>query len=151
MEGRPGALSSRATQTQPMMNANLFVYGSLMSSSRHPMGDRLRREARLLGKATIAGRLYRISWYPGLVADGRPGERVHGEAYALLRPARTLAWLDAYEGLVPSEPEAGQYLRLEQPVRLGSGLDIIAWVYVYRRDPTGLSRVASGRWTPRPR
>ena len=73
------------------MNPNLFVYGSLMSSSHHPMGDRLRREARLLGDATIEGSLYRISWYPGLVAGGQSGERVHGEVYALATPARALA------------------------------------------------------------
>ena len=42
------------------------------------MGERLRREARLVGEATIPGRLYKISWYPGVVASPEPGERVHG-------------------------------------------------------------------------
>jgi gamma-glutamylcyclotransferase (GGCT)/AIG2-like uncharacterized protein YtfP len=129
------------------MNANLFVYGSLMSSSRHPVGDRLRREARLIGEASIAGRLYEISWYPGLVARGQPDEFVQGEVYALERPAHALAWLDQYEGLVPGDPDAGEYERVERPVQLATGETIAAWVYLYRKDPAGLRRVASGRWT----
>ena len=133
------------------MNPNLFVYGSLMSSSRHPMGDRLRREARLLGDATIEGSLYTISWYPGLVAGGQSGERVHGEVYALATPARALAWLDEYEGLVPGNPNAGEYARVERPVRLATGETVTAWVYVYRGATAKLARVLSGRWTPEPR
>ncbi len=36
------------------MNPHLFVYGSLMSTAGHPMGARLRAEARLIGAATHA-------------------------------------------------------------------------------------------------
>ena len=133
------------------MNPNLFVYGSLMSTSCHAMGDRLRREARLLGEATVEGRLYRISWYPGLVAGGQPGGRVHGEVYALEAPARALAWLDEYEGLVPGNPSAGEYERIERPALLVTGETITAWVYVYRGDTAKLVRVASGRWVAQAR
>ena len=45
------------------MSQHLFVYGSLMTALAHPMGDRLRKEARLLGPGGIAGRLYRVSWH----------------------------------------------------------------------------------------
>ena len=62
---------------------------------------RLRTEARLIGAATIQGRLYRVSWYPGVVDSADPGQRVHGEVYALADPVKALAWLDAYEGIVP--------------------------------------------------
>jgi hypothetical protein len=44
------------------MNPHLFVYGSLMSTAGHAMGERPRREARLVGEATIRGKLHRISW-----------------------------------------------------------------------------------------
>jgi gamma-glutamylcyclotransferase (GGCT)/AIG2-like uncharacterized protein YtfP len=102
------------------MNRNLFVYGSLLASAGHPMGDRLRREARLLGEATIEGRLYRISWYPGLVLGGGPDARVHGEVYALNTPAPTLKWLDAYEGLGRGPADQHDYERVERPVTLAS-------------------------------
>ena len=128
------------------MNPHLFVYGSLMSSAAHPMGERLRREARLVGEATIRGRLYRISWYPGVSETTDPEQRVHGELYALDHPARALAWLDAYEGIAPGSRESGEYTRLERPVRLDSGEEIEAWVYLYRKDVSQLSLVADGRW-----
>ncbi len=128
------------------MNPHLFVYGSLMSSARHPMGERLRREARLVGAATIQARLYRISWYPGAVASGDPDERVHGEIYALENPDRALAWLDAYEGIRPGNRDENEYERAERPAHLTSGDEIAAWVYLYRGDATKLSRIADGRW-----
>jgi gamma-glutamylcyclotransferase (GGCT)/AIG2-like uncharacterized protein YtfP len=128
------------------MNPHLFVYGSLMSSAGHPMGGRLRREARLVGEATIQGRLYKVSWYPGVVASREPGERVHGEVYALDNPGRALAWLDAYEGLVPGNRDENEYERAERQARLASGEEITAWVYLYRKDVAGLSALPGGRW-----
>ena len=128
------------------MNPNLFVYGSLMSSAGHAMGERLRREARLLGEATIQGRLYKISWYPGAVDAPDAGKRVHGELYALAQPSRALAWLDRYEGIAPGATRSAEYERVERPVRLASGEEIVAWVYLYRGDVAGRSAVPSGRW-----
>jgi gamma-glutamylcyclotransferase (GGCT)/AIG2-like uncharacterized protein YtfP len=128
------------------MNAHLFVYGSLMSTARHRMGERLRAEARLIGPATIQGRLYRVSWYPGVSESTDPEQRVHGELYALDHPARALAWLDAYEGIAPGSRESGEYTRLERPVRLDSGEEITAWVYLYRKDVSQLPLLADGRW-----
>jgi gamma-glutamylcyclotransferase (GGCT)/AIG2-like uncharacterized protein YtfP len=128
------------------MNPNLFVYGSLMSRAAHPMGDRLRREAKLIGEATLQGRLYAISWYPGAVACENPAERVHGEVYALADPVRALQWLDAYEGIASTRPDSAEYERTERPVRLASGEEIAAWVYLYRGDASKLTRIPDGRW-----
>lgn len=130
------------------MNPHLFVYGSLMSTAGHPMGARLQAEARLIGAATLAGRLYRVSWYPGVVESTDPEQRVHGEVYALADPVRALAWLDAYEGVVPGSEEAAEYRRLERPVRLATGQEIAAWVYLFQSDVAGLTLVSDGRWAP---
>jgi gamma-glutamylcyclotransferase (GGCT)/AIG2-like uncharacterized protein YtfP len=127
------------------MNPNLFVYGSLMSGAGHPMGERLAREARLLGAAAVLGRLYRISWYPGAVSGDDPNERVHGEVYVLDDPAHALAWLDAYEGIDPSRLDENEYERVERPVWLDCGAKVAAWVYLYRREPAS-GRIRSGRW-----
>jgi gamma-glutamylcyclotransferase (GGCT)/AIG2-like uncharacterized protein YtfP len=128
------------------MNPHLFVYGSLMSTAGHPMGARLGGEARLLGPASICGQLYRISWYPGAVASSHPSHRVHGELYALDDPAASLAWLDAYEGIAPGSRESGEYVRLERPVRLASGEERPAWVYLYQKPVDPAHLVADGRW-----
>ena len=129
------------------MNAQLFVYGTLMSTARHRMGERLRAEARLIGAATIQGRLYRVSWYPGVSETTDPEQRVHGELYALGTPSHALAWLDAYEGVAPGSRESGEYTRVERPVRLDSGEEVTAWVYLYCKDVSQLPLVADGRWT----
>ena len=128
------------------MNPNLFVYGSLLSAVGHPTGERLRSEARMVGAASIAGRLYRVSWYPGLAQAEADSGCVHGEVYALADPARSLAWLDAYESIVPGNEADNEYVRVERPVQLASGLEILAWVYLYQREVAGLELVADGRW-----
>jgi len=132
------------------MNALLFVYGSLLSRVQHPMGTRLRREARVLGAATIQGRLYSLGRYPGLVEAVEGLYPVHGEVYDLKIPAASLQWLDAYEGIVPGKPDRSPYERLERPVRLASGAMLVAWVYLYRRNVRTRREVPSGCWEPPP-
>lgn len=129
-----------------MINPNLFVYGTLMSAAGHAMGARLAREATLLGAASIQGRLYRIAWYPGLIDSPNALERVHGELYALRDPVTSLAWLDAYEGLVAGAGD-NDYARLERPVRPLAGAEVMAWVYLYQRDPDPRALIGPGRWS----
>src|SRR5262245_35660361 len=129
------------------MNSSLFVYGSLLSTAGRPMGARLHCEARRVGAATMQGRLYRVSWYPGAVDSTDPAQRVHGEVWALDDPKRALAWLDDYEGIAPGRGETGEYRRLERPVCLATGAQIAAWVYLYGRAVTGLAAISDGRWS----
>ena len=128
------------------MNPHLFVYGTLLSTAGHPNGVRLQREARLVGEASIAGRLYRIKHYPGLVEGTEPQQRVHGEVFALNDPAQELKWLDAYEGIQPGALKRNEYERVERPVRLASGEHITAWVYLYCNNVAPLRRIPGGRW-----
>jgi gamma-glutamylcyclotransferase (GGCT)/AIG2-like uncharacterized protein YtfP len=128
------------------MNPHLFVYGTLLSTAGHRKGARLQREARLIGEASITGRLYRIERYPGLVEDSDPQQRVHGEVYALDDPAGALQWLDAYEGIVPGALDRNEYERVERRVRLASGEQITAWVYLYRKDVAPIRLIPDGRW-----
>jgi gamma-glutamylcyclotransferase (GGCT)/AIG2-like uncharacterized protein YtfP len=130
------------------MTSHLFVYGTLLSTAGHPMGARLKRQARLIGEASIGGRLYDLGRYPGLVEAAEAGERVHGEVYILDNPAKALRWLDAYEGIVPGDHDQNEYLRTERLVRLASGQEIAAWVYLYRKDASRFPAIPDGRWPP---
>jgi gamma-glutamylcyclotransferase (GGCT)/AIG2-like uncharacterized protein YtfP len=114
----------------------LFVYGTLKSSFRNRYARQLRREARLLGQAQIAGRLYRIRWYPGMRPPRGP-ETVSGELYKLRQPLKTLKVLDAWED---------SYRRELRLATLGSGESFRAWVYIYRRPRPEHCRIASGEW-----
>jgi len=128
------------------MNPNLFVYGTLLSAAGHAKGERLRREARLLGEATIAGKLFSLGRYPGLIETADATARVHGEVYALNAPAASLKWLDAYEGIVPGDHDRNDYARVERIARLASGADITAWVYVYLKPVAASRLIPGGRW-----
>jgi gamma-glutamylcyclotransferase (GGCT)/AIG2-like uncharacterized protein YtfP len=130
---------------------HLFVYGTLMSTAAGELGrvqrDRLARESRGLGPATMAGaRLYDLGRYPGLVESSHVNDVVHGEVVALLNPQRTLAWLDNYEGVLPGDPCRSDYARLERPVRLACGRELNAWLYVFLKDVGARRAIASGRW-----
>ena len=133
------------------MNPHLFVYGTLLSTAGHPNGKRLRRESRLLGEATIEGKLYNLGRYPGLAESPGAGTRVYGEVYALNAPSASLEWLDAYEGIVPGDHDHNKYARVERPARLGTGEDLAAWVYVYLKPVAASCLIAGGRWAPRSR
>ena len=130
------------------MNPHLFVYGTLLSTAGHRNGARLQREARLIGEASIPGRLYRIEHYPGLVEGTDPQELVHGEVHALNNPVSALTWLDAYEGIQPGAFDRNEYERVERRVRLATGEQLAAWVYLYRKDVAPLRLIPGGRWAP---
>jgi len=130
------------------MNPHLFVYGTLLSTAGHPMGDRLRREARLLGEASIEGKLFSLGRYPGLIEAQGSGARVHGEVYALNTPAASLEWLDAYERIVPGAHDQNDYARVERLAQLVSGGDVNAWVYVYLKPIPASKLIPEGRWRP---
>ena len=128
----------------------LFVYGSLLSRIAHPQGERLRREATLVGPATLQARLYRVSWYPGITLSENARDAVHGEIYRLDGGAATLAWLDEYEGVTTgatSVAPADEYARVQCKISDADGAAHGAWVYLYRRDTAGLAHVESGHWT----
>jgi gamma-glutamylcyclotransferase (GGCT)/AIG2-like uncharacterized protein YtfP len=127
-----------------MSEQYLFVYGTLMAATRHPMAMRLARESRLVGNGTIRGRLYDLGAYPALVETGEGDGEVHGEVRALNSPAASLPWLDAYEGIVPGRDS--DYERVERRVRLEDGRALTAWVYLYRKPVTGRRLIESGSW-----
>lgn len=127
---------------------HLFVYGMLLSSVRHAVGERLRGEADLVGSATFQGRLFRVSWYPGVV-DGEPGDVVHGEVWRLHDPDATFDWLDEFEGVTRtsgSVTQPDEYTRETRTVTGPAG-PVDAWLYMYARDASDLVEVRSGRWS----
>ncbi|HEX4931666.1 MAG TPA: gamma-glutamylcyclotransferase family protein [Gemmatimonadaceae bacterium] len=122
-----------------MSAVRLFVYGSLRRDSEgktHP----LLADALFLGPATVAGALYRVDWYPGLVlgADGT----VHGELYELplAKVDHMLTSLDDYEG--------GGFRRRKATVQADGVAHADAWVYIYIGPTHALSAIATGDYGP---
>lgn len=134
------------------MNRYLFVYGTLKASYRGNYGrdkrDRLVGESRLLGAATLQGRLYDLGHYPGVIDSDVVSDLVHGEVVELADVA-SFHWLDAYEGIDPQTPERSQYRREERPVRLADGSCVTAWVYVYALSLASACHIPCGLWQAR--
>ncbi len=125
----------------------LFVYGTLMHASKHPMARRLREAAAYLGPAHYQGRLYMISYYPGLVPSDDPADHVHGDLYRVPDDAALMAALDEYENCGPGYPDPAEYVRTTQTITLtrdSSRHD--ALVYLYNWPLNEASRIASGRF-----
>ena len=117
----------------------LFVYGTLKSTFRNRYARRLRREAKLLGRAWIPGRLYRVTWYPGMRPARKPEDFVTGEVFRLRQPIPLLAALDEYEGL-------HHYARELHTATLANGRRLRCWVYMYRIPLVERRHIASGEW-----
>lgn len=120
---------------------HLFVYGTLRAAFDGPMARWLRQAARLVGPATIGGALYRVADYPGLVAGPTGG--VQGDLFVLADPAAVLAVLDDYEECAAHHPQPHEYRRVAMTVQAANG-PVMAWVYLYMRDTTGLPPIEDG-------
>ena len=129
-----------------MISDRLFVYGTLMRGSDHPMAKLLSRSADFLGAARCRGRLYLVKHYPGLVLSDDPAEIVFGELYRLRARDALLRELDMYEACGEGFAAPTEYLRDMLPVTLDDGSATEAWTYVYNWPLTGLPRIASGRF-----
>ena len=126
--------------------AALFVYGTLMRASGHPMAVRLQSQSLYLGPGCICAKLYKLGSYPGAVPSDKARDSVHGDVVKLLRPAATFAWLDKYEGCGAGAPEPHAYARVIAPVVLRTGERRDAWVYFYDMPVHRAWRVPHGRF-----
>ena len=115
--------------------AILFAYGTLRRGA--PMHGLLEGRTRWIGPASVAGRLLDLGAFPGLVAPAAPGDRVHGDLFAIAEAQRheLLDALDRYEG--------ASFERVEETVDGPDG-PARAWVYVYRGEVDGHPVVAGG-------
>lgn len=122
----------------------LFVYGTLMRTAHNAQAQYFHQAASFLGPARWQGRLYLVSFYPGAVPSELTEDIVHGELWTLTDP-QTLALLDQYEECSPHDPLPHEYTRSIETVWLGAQV-LNAWVYIYKRDTSGLEQIASGNF-----
>jgi gamma-glutamylcyclotransferase (GGCT)/AIG2-like uncharacterized protein YtfP len=121
-------------------DALIFVYGTL-----RPGGSaeaRMIGQGHWLGPATASGRLYRISHYPGFVAD-TAGDVIKGALFEAADPDALLAALDIYEGCGPDDQPPHEYERIRITV-VHQGRSRTAWTYVYGWPVSEVHRISSG-------
>jgi gamma-glutamylcyclotransferase (GGCT)/AIG2-like uncharacterized protein YtfP len=131
-------ISARSTARDSL----LFVYGTLRAFVATEVGERLRRQSRLVGCARVAGRLYDLGRYPGLARPRRADEWVAGEVYRLRTPRLTLRALDRYEHGVRPIPVRFTRERAIAYVALGTRRRV--WVYRFLGPVRAEHRIAGG-------
>jgi gamma-glutamylcyclotransferase (GGCT)/AIG2-like uncharacterized protein YtfP len=109
----------------------LFVYGSLRSEFDNRYAAELRAAAELVGRASVAGSIFRVGRYPRYREE--PAGEVQGEVWRLREPETTLALLDEYEG--------SRYRRVVRPTSIPV---VEAWIYACAHDVETGQRIESG-------
>ncbi|MEM1060456.1 MAG: gamma-glutamylcyclotransferase family protein [Verrucomicrobiota bacterium] len=126
------------------MTEYLFVYGTLRRADSHPMADWLGGVSVHLGPAKMAGRLYLLGNYPGMLAADGEDQWVQGELYQL--PNAETAWprLDAYEACKPDDPSRSLFVRAQGEAVTPDGRSFAAWAYFYNKEVSEEQRIADG-------
>jgi gamma-glutamylcyclotransferase (GGCT)/AIG2-like uncharacterized protein YtfP len=127
------------------MTTYLFVYGTLLRRSRHPMARLLAERARYAGAARMRGRLYDLGRYPGMLEPAGDADWVHGDLYDLGEGTTTLAELDAYEQA--ESPLPAYFERQIGEAARPDGTRVPVWIYWYRGEVAETQRIVSGRYT----
>jgi gamma-glutamylcyclotransferase (GGCT)/AIG2-like uncharacterized protein YtfP len=97
----------------------------------------------VLGTAHVAGRLYDLGAFPGMVLEPRSRHAVAGWLLRLpVDPTGVLGALDHFEGR--------RFVRVTTTVFHGRRR-MACWVYTLRRPPTSGRPIRSGRWSLAPR
>lgn len=122
-------------------NLFLFVYGTLRKISGTPMSQLLAHYSEFVSEATMQGVLYEIADYSGVIESTNSQDSVCGELYKILDEQTLLPLLDEYEECTEQFPHPHEYVRKTLPIILETGDKVMAWVYVYNRDVTGLQRI----------
>ena len=124
----------------------VFVYGTLRRGGSHDI-TLLAPAPRWVGTAQVAGQMYNLGAYPGLVlhAGQEQGARVQGEVYAI-EPALE-AVLDEIEEVFPQA--TGEYAKREMDVLVD---EATVRCIVYEINPArtvGKPLMAGGDWFQR--
>ena len=120
---------------------HVFVYGTLRQGEARDI-NRLHPAPRRLGTARVAGMLYNLGQYPGLLT-GDVGS-VHGEVYEISAELERL--LDQIEEVWPQP--SGEYIKRERVLRLDQTHEEIRCI-VYEVSADRLADallIAGGDW-----
>lgn len=127
----------------------LFVYGTLIPGCEPAGMSPVCQHMRVVGEATVLGRLYDVGEYPAAVLTDAPvGATIRGMLVGIDDEG---AWrdLDRYEGCPADRKTAGLFRRVRTLATLADGTATECWIYVYNRDLHGARPIAGGCWRSR--
>ena len=122
----------------------LFVYGSLLPGSNNAMSAWLDSYTLVVCKGKLAGRMYRIRNYPGVIYDESCDSYVNGVVLRFNSKDPILEVLDKYEEVGPEFSTPNEYRRIWLNVFCEDNLSRKSWVYLYNRSTVNLPRINGG-------
>lgn len=133
-------MSARYTACMPDAGGELiFVYGTL----RRGGSNAFRMDgAEFVSSGKVAGKLYAISWYPGLVLQG--AGTVDGDLFRV--GCDQLVALDEFEGISAKQIEGAEYRRVMAEVATTASQIVTAWAYEWIGPVDESKRITSGDW-----
>lgn len=96
-----------------------------------------------VGKGFMYGKLYKISWFPGVV-NTETNEKVYGTVFKLQPNVDVFKTLDDYEGFYKNDTVSSLYVRVQTEVFLENGTALKAWVYLYNQKIVDEPQIISG-------
>jgi len=127
----------------PPWPAEVFVYGTLRRGQCREERMRRHRPTRV-EEGWLAGKLFDLGQYPGLVLGGV--DEVHGELWTYEETSALLDTLDEVEDFHGFGAPGSLYHRVLVTVRDAKGSGRVAWTYVYVGELEGARHIPSGRY-----
>jgi gamma-glutamylcyclotransferase (GGCT)/AIG2-like uncharacterized protein YtfP len=123
----------------------LFVYGTLRKGNVNAMAQYLASHAEFVTDGWFQGRMYRISYYPGVIASEDQTERIYGEVYKLNNPQAMLNILDDYEECADHHDQPAEYKRVYVSITgINGSVYKSVWIYLYQWSVEGKTQISMG-------
>jgi gamma-glutamylcyclotransferase (GGCT)/AIG2-like uncharacterized protein YtfP len=114
----------------------LFAYGTLRQDYGLALLEKVAGQMVYIGTGHVAGQLYDLGTYPGAVTTDSDAPVIKGDVFCLRDPEAVLSFLDEYEG--------DEYRRQVVAVNLGSGGQLMAWIYWYTGAADNAKAITAG-------
>lgn len=127
------------------MSDLLFVYGTLRKGNQNAMAKYLGENAEFITEGWFQGRMFHITYYPGVVTSESDSDRVYGEIYRLHDPVTMLKVLDDYEECAQQHIQPAEYKRSYVSITgiNGKRYDTV-WIYLYQWSVEDKAQIKSG-------
>lgn len=132
------------------MSDLLFVYGTLRKGNSNQMAEYLSTHAAFLTGGWFRGRMYQISFYPGVIASDHMEDRIYGEVYSLHDAQASFAVFDAYEECSAEHAQPAEYQRVKAHIdTIDGNASVQAWIYLYQWSVTDKVLIKEGDFMKR--
>lgn len=97
------------------------------------MAQYLASHAVFVADGWFQGRMYQITYYPGVIASEDDSDRIYGEVYKLSDTEAMLKRLDDYEECAEHHTQPAEYTRISTAIKAINGrVYESVWIYLYQ-------------------